>query len=472
MFRLNRDILYLIFFKELQNDKKTLYSCLLVNKTWCEMIIPILWKNPWKDRNEKLLFNIIFSYLSNELKNKLKPDLDFFISNTYKKPFFDYISFCKHLNFIEIERIIDIYMEKHKLLIKDDIINSFINEKSRFTHLYLPQQFNYQIHLIPGAEQCFSSLEFLYCKTNVDEKILTGLAEICNSIKGLELYIEKFNNNDGIVKLIESQRNLFNINFKSEDQYVDESFCKILENSLIKHANTIQCLKMTKPLITNVLSSFVNLKVLELVGKFKFRNIRWNCLESLSLPCLQVLKASFVPITALTSLIENTSGNLIEINIYRTSHNEINNKRIIRTIYKKCPYLLNLKILFRNSSSSELENLLTNCQHLNGIFFIISDLLASFNWDNLFEILTRLSPIGLFKFKFSYYYREIGLDSLKLFFDNWRGRQPMLLQMISRKTTSNLGFYLLLEKCKTEGIVENFDYSTWYEHSFKDFEWV
>ncbi|PKK79010.1 hypothetical protein RhiirC2_769605 [Rhizophagus irregularis] len=472
MFRLNRDILYLIFYKELQNDKNTLYSCFLVNKTWCEIIIPILWKNPWKEGNEKLLYNIIFSYLSNDLKNKLKQqDKDFFLTNSYKKPFFDYISFCKHLNFIEIERIINIYMEKHGILIKNDIINAFINERTRFTHLYLPQQFDYQLHLIPGAEQCFSTLEFLYCKTNVDEPVFIGLTEICKSIKGLELYIEKYNNNYGIVDLIKSQRKLCNVHFKTEDQYANDSFCKILENSLMKHSNTIQYFKMTKPLITNILSSFMNLKILELVGKFKFRNIKWNCLESLSLPFLQILRASSVPITSLISIIENTSGHLIEINIYRTSHNEINKKRIIQAIYQNCPNLLYLKILFRNTSSNELENLLIKCKHLNGLFLIISDLLVSFNWDNLFNVLTR-SPIGLFKFKFSYYYREINLNSLELFFDNWNGRHPMLLQMISRKITSNLGFYLLLEKYKTKGIIQKFDYNTWFEHSFKDFEWI
>jgi len=47
MSNLNKDVLYLMF-EELQNDEKTLYSCLLVSKTWCEVIIPILWKNPWK----------------------------------------------------------------------------------------------------------------------------------------------------------------------------------------------------------------------------------------------------------------------------------------------------------------------------------------------------------------------------------------------------------------------------------------
>src|SRR5438046_1302425 len=61
MSKLYGDVLYLIL-QELQDDKITLHSCLLVNKTWCEMVIPILWKNPWKNlkrENEKLLLNVI-----------------------------------------------------------------------------------------------------------------------------------------------------------------------------------------------------------------------------------------------------------------------------------------------------------------------------------------------------------------------------------------------------------------------------
>src|SRR6266536_3289067 len=133
MFRLNIDILYLIFFEELQDDKKTLYSCLLVNKTWSEIIIPILWKDPWKDGNEKLLFNVIISYLSNESRNNLIQGIDFLTNHPYQKPLFDYIIFCRHLNFIEIERIIDMYihLEEQRFSIKNDIINSFINEKTR-----------------------------------------------------------------------------------------------------------------------------------------------------------------------------------------------------------------------------------------------------------------------------------------------------------------------------------------------------
>src|SRR2546430_12700404 len=89
MSKLNRDVLYLIF-ENFQDDKKTLHTCLLINKTWCEIIVPILWKNPWKflkKEKEKMLFNIIISHLSDELKNNLKiqSNSNNILINSYKR---------------------------------------------------------------------------------------------------------------------------------------------------------------------------------------------------------------------------------------------------------------------------------------------------------------------------------------------------------------------------------------------------
>ena len=45
MLRLNKDVLFLVI-EELQNDRKSLHSCLLVDRTWCEATVPILWNDP------------------------------------------------------------------------------------------------------------------------------------------------------------------------------------------------------------------------------------------------------------------------------------------------------------------------------------------------------------------------------------------------------------------------------------------
>ena len=74
MSKLNKDILFLIF-EELQDDSKSLFSCLMVNRLWCETVIPILWKNPWqytiKYCDKSSLYYVITSYLSNDIKEFL-----------------------------------------------------------------------------------------------------------------------------------------------------------------------------------------------------------------------------------------------------------------------------------------------------------------------------------------------------------------------------------------------------------------
>jgi hypothetical protein len=216
MSKLNKDILYLIF-EKLQDDKKAFPTCILINKTWCKIIIPILWKNPWKylKRNkEKLLLNVIISHFSEGSKNKLKIKCNDILINSTQKPLFNYISFCKHLNLNVIQKLINtIKYERSKLkIIKKEIFKLFINENSNFTHLYIPSVFDYQIHLIPGAKICFSKIEYLNCSTNTNRGILTGLTKICNSIKELELIIKRNSNNYEIIKLIEAQEDLININ--------------------------------------------------------------------------------------------------------------------------------------------------------------------------------------------------------------------------------------------------------------------
>jgi hypothetical protein len=213
MSKLNKNILYLIF-EELQYDKNALHSCLLVNKIWCETIVPILWKNPWKYLiRRKVLLKVILSHLSDELKNNLLKNKG--IRIFYQGPLFKYISFCRHLNLSEIDNIISIYKQ----------IKIKVNENTKCTHLYILHQFGFQIQLISGAKRCFSNLEFFHCNT---DNILVGLSEICDSIKELELSIKTSNNNYGIVTLIKAQKKLFSVRFLTlADNCPNANFLKI-----------------------------------------------------------------------------------------------------------------------------------------------------------------------------------------------------------------------------------------------------
>ncbi|GES74645.1 hypothetical protein GLOIN_2v1881647 [Rhizophagus clarus] len=349
------------------------------------------------------------SHLSDESKNNLKNKDVNLLTNTYQKPLFDYISFCRHLNLNAIKKIINNNYENSKkaMNVQYEIFNLFINKNTKFTHLYIPRQFDCQIHLIPGAEQCFSELEVLYCLTSINENILIGLPDMCKSIKAVKLYVDN--------------------------------------NYIIR-----------------ILSFFVNLKRLELFNS----HMTSNFMENLPLPYLQILKASRIPINVLERLIENTSGYLTEIRIDGVNHSQIDNKRIIQAIYQNCPKLKYLKLVFRYSNIIELRNLLINCQFLCGLFILINSMEDIFRLDDLFEILAKSSPIGLFKFNFNFRFRPVELESLKLFFDNWKGRHPMFLQFF--KKLENIDDLIdLIEEYKSKGVIKKFNNG----FDCKDFEW-
>ena len=88
----------------------------------------------------------------------------------------------------------------------------------------------------------------------------------------------------------------------------------------------------------------------------------------------------------------------------------------------------------------------------------------------LFEILTKSSPTSLFKFKFKFH--SIGTPKLESFFDNWKGKHPMLIQIISDRNID----LELIERYKVEGIVKkyDYDYNMWRGRggTFENFEWM
>jgi hypothetical protein len=116
MAKLVADVLLLIFV-ELQEDPASLYSCILVNKTWCPIALPILWrdlsytqKNPItynKKVSLKKLFNTLTNFLSSEsllLKNGVT-------KLPSKRPLFNYMSYLNHISSTFINDMIQTLVE-------------------------------------------------------------------------------------------------------------------------------------------------------------------------------------------------------------------------------------------------------------------------------------------------------------------------------------------------------------------------
>ncbi|GES93943.1 hypothetical protein GLOIN_2v1878750 [Rhizophagus clarus] len=348
----------------------------------------------------------------------------------------------------------------------------------RFTHLYIPSRFNYKIYLIPGFENCFSGLEFLKCDLdNNDQSILEELTRTSKSIKNLELtffgaYIPGLS---GITKLIETQKELSNVSYLTYYR-VNESSRKSLEDSLIKRTNnTLQYLKINKePSNIKFFSYFVDLISLEINDSY---NDSWKHLVDATLPHLKFLKAKNIPSNNLAKLIENTSEELEEISINSLRCNDSNYGDLIQTIAQSCPNLKYFMLILRNRDIINLEKVLINCQYLSGLNIVIYKYDFDFDWKKLFIILTKSSPIGLYKFKFYIFHDKslsrLNSDSFNLFFANWKGRQPMLLQTVPIYSCISFKKYFnLIETYKAKGIVKKYEYVKHENIYYEEFEWI
>src|SRR4051812_34242990 len=131
--KLNIDCLIKIF-EKLENDHKSLHSCILVNKLWCQYAIPELWKNPWqsseiKQNNIFLQIALINTYISAFPKDSKEILLDngFKLSSieSDKPLIFNYISLLRNLQIFRLESSIRYWLietfnnrlisEEHKL---------------------------------------------------------------------------------------------------------------------------------------------------------------------------------------------------------------------------------------------------------------------------------------------------------------------------------------------------------------------
>ncbi|GBC10554.1 hypothetical protein RclHR1_09710005 [Rhizophagus clarus] len=432
MVKLNIDVIHQIL-KEFQNDNETLYSCLFVNKTWCETTIPILWKNPTRECahiNEYKLFNVILLHLSEESRNNLKKQgIHLFTETNYHQPLFNYISFWRDLVLFFLERMLYSLFGSYNIdepkisILRNELLNLF-DQNQKFTSLNLVNTQKFQIS---GNEQCFSGLEHLCCSVYTDSNILERLATTNTSIKKLSFEIHSNINNPGILRIIEAQNNLKEVVFNhSYSPKNNVKYCKALEVSLIKCADTIQYLRIDWEPITNYLSFLVNLVSLEILATSA--NAKCIHLENVTLTHLKILKANFTPFKSLISLIKNTKGNLNEITIlYRVS----DYGRLIRAIYQNCPNLNYLRLSMNNDDILEFGNLLTNCRFLSSLHIMEEDNLfypyGNLNWNELLKILVKSSPICLLEFTFFHKNTGIMLEALKIFLENWKDKHPILM---------------------------------------------
>src|SRR3989337_106145 len=169
----NRDILFLLF-EELQNDSKSLFSCLLVNRLWCETVIPILWRNPWcyednvNYQKKSSLYHIITFSLSNDIKEFLTNQGVRLFPIQYQSPSIDYLSFCRSINIKVIKKIVSLgsSFTYDQFLLQQEIYGLFMRKFPEIKYLDM-RSIEHQIFYLRKAKTCLDSLCELKCDVSV-----------------------------------------------------------------------------------------------------------------------------------------------------------------------------------------------------------------------------------------------------------------------------------------------------------------
>src|SRR6266496_1240295 len=186
------------------NDFSTLHSCILVNRLWCRLAIPLLWEDPFSIPTTKN-YNFIEIYLQNLNDDDFKTKLNEYQSNNDLLPsntLFNYPKFIKYLNTYNVISSIENW-------ISSAVVRTLTTEKKLSRYFILDDgshsKFNFKKLVNKSLFKIFIENEINLHTLNIEiilytndyyndvlELILQNPNFICN-IENLKFYIEDNN---------------------------------------------------------------------------------------------------------------------------------------------------------------------------------------------------------------------------------------------------------------------------------------
>ncbi|CAB5165175.1 unnamed protein product [Rhizophagus irregularis] len=474
--KINIDCFNLII-NELRMDKRSLRSCLLVNKEWCNIAVPILWKNhSWcnEDKPEKL-FTAIFSCLPSSSKQILS-DYNIKLPST-KSPLFNYVSFCEFPKPKIINKIIGIVLkgrynreilydgetldygktlydnekldDREELDDKEELDEKNILEREIYK-LFVEQckgvkelcwETSQPLPLFPGALTCFSQLSSLDVDVDfVNSDVLYEMAQICRNLNRLTI------NNcsqdlPGLISLIDAQKNLKNVSLYPAHK---KGTCKELSKALARKGSMINNLYLGPigSISPSFLTSLINLKGITIYEGDDIRKEIVDFQRYLAIsqfPDLQYI--SIVGLSCfkeLAQLIEKTRGSISEISLFTFNRFAENTGLFIKAIANNCPKIKSLPIYLRSEDFIHVKSLLLNCKYLEDIkFYGLASVITDDNiGDELLDILTEFSPNLLTKILLSGSW-NYSINAFERFFESHREKRPLSIFEIRNISEEN-----------------------------------
>jgi hypothetical protein len=430
-------------FEYLEDDKPTLYSCILVNRFWCEISVRIYWRNIWNYSTSN--FNTLIACLPKESKEILyKNGLIYIITPTLKDPTFNYASFCKVLSINQVNYMVRKLLKNQQQfsslqslnkdvhIVEQEIFKMFMNQITSLKRLIFRRP---TFIFYPGSKDCLNYLSELSCDSNTSSEYYYQLSQICHNILSLEIDICDCISK-GLSDFISVQKNLKNLTIRQTISLKDK-----VTSLITKVPNTLIKLKLSEYNFISFLyfTKFINLQELELSIFYYYEG--FEKMRYVIFPRLQVLKIrqTCPEYDLLIEFLKNNGKNLKEL--YLCILKGCNDNSLNLAISKFCPYL---KILFTGFEGSDLESLkiiLNSCRYLESIkircggrFLNEKEILEAVvkYSQNITEII--LHHVFILK-------TELLPEELESFFISWTNRIPqksLSLVIVKYKTSNSL----------------------------------
>ncbi|CAG8610251.1 4398_t:CDS:2, partial [Scutellospora calospora] len=439
-------------FEYLSRDGKSLISCLLVNRLWCEIAVPIIWRNPWrfgKSFVQSILLCHIASLpeVSMDLLNECRVKLN--KERLVVPPLlFDYVRYTRILTPFEIEMIgsamawtienNEIHAQYVKILIEQELYKSFINKCPNIKQLNLPE---IPIWYFPGANTCFDKLQRLDCYYDVPSRSYFELSQVCRNLK--RLIIRKFDSqNYGLASLIQNQHGLQHIELTSDD--ID-----------IQH-------------IGDALSTQAD-SLLHIYFHGKLFNDR-KIFESINFPYLEVFDVDdfYTPFSVYTNLISK-SNNIIRIywgTLTRATLKELKDYIQIISHYTNLTFVT---LWYNDLILDNLEQMFLACSKLEGIRFVTDSVVWA---EKLFNIIPNKAPrsLKILNLGGGEYYDndyvdwEFTNEILDNFLDTWKRmkRKPLSI-IINPESEISFSCIKIIDKYIGEGVLKTYKYVDFFD---------
>jgi hypothetical protein len=450
----------------LEEDKLTLYSCLLVNRLWCKIAVIILWRNilnfkrVYKYRSlrvAKSILSTLIACLPNESKELLYKNEIFIPTPTSNSPLFNYPEFSKVLSINEITEIVNDVLKNRNGLVINEIIKIFttqISSLKKFTYCY-----NYYYHLnisFPNVPEA-RDLSELCCSSNLSSDFFYQLSQICHNLQSISILFDEDDDDDDddvlnelneLKVLIFSQNNL---KYLTLSAFGCNSWEYIIP-AIIKHSHTITKLRLYgeySNLPFSFINSFTNLQ--EFIFSFLHGNFKdFERLQYANFSKLEILKIPYQcpKPEYIMKFLENNGKNLKKFHV-----NE-KNKALNLSIANFCPKIRNLFVILDKSEIDTLKNIFISCKYLESI-----TILCDYCEDEVLNTVLNYSSNNFHELKLvdNYYdtYFDVSPKVLESFFVSWRNRTPKkLLSLIFIGAFTNKENLKIIEKYENLGIIK------------------